>query len=301
MKKILSFFIVFIASLSTYSQELYADVIVNYDKIAGSNTQVFNTLKKDLKDFINNTKWTDGGTLSLQERIKCTIGITIQEKVSNEFKATIFIQSGRPVYNSNYITPLLNFQDTQFKFTYNESENLIFNENKFSGKNLTDVISFYVYMILGYDADSFSRRGGTKYFEKAKKIADNSINQGYDGWNTFEGPKTRGSIITDLINNKSNTLRDVFYQYHRLGLDLMANNEQLAKNNIAENLLSLKAYTNNYQFYPLDNFFIAKREEIKNIFSAGLPTTKVNLAELKALLETINPINSKDYWNQIKN
>jgi hypothetical protein len=285
----------------SYTQELLAEVIIDYNKVQGSNNQVFTTLKRDLKDFINNSKWTNT-TLSLQERIKCTFGITIEERVSSDqFKAALFIQSSRPVFNSTYITPVLNFQDTDFTFNYIESENLTFNENRFSGKNLTDVITFYIYMILGYDADTFSQKGGSNHFIKAQKIADNSINQGYNGWNSFDGPRTRGGIISDINNEKSNVLRGISYQYYRMGLDNASTNELQAKTSIANNLMKLKAYSTNYQFYPLDMFLTAKKEEIKNIFSGGTPVTSVNMAELKTLLQNINPINSNEYWNKIKN
>ncbi|MDR1876344.1 MAG: DUF4835 family protein [Flavobacteriaceae bacterium] len=301
MKRLSLVFLVLILPAFSYSQELLAEVIVNYDKVKGSNNQVFTTLQKSLKDFINTTSWT-GKQLSLQERIKCTFGITIDERLSSDqFKATIFIQSARPVYNSTYTTPVLNYQDTDFTFAYLESENLTFNDRRFSGKNLIDVITFYVYMILGYDADTFSQRGGTEYFTTAKKIADNSMNQGYDGWNSFDGPRTRGGIITDITDEKSNALRGISYQYHRLGLDNMASNELQSKTTIAANLLKLKTYSANYQFYPLDIFLTAKREEIKNIFSGGAAVTAANMTELKTLLQNINPINNNEYWDKIKN
>ena len=156
-------------------------------------------------------------------------------------------------------------------------------------------------MILGYDADTFSLNGGTDYFTKAQKISDNSISQGYNGWNTFDGPRTRGSLIADIINDKSNTLRNISYNYHRNGLDMMSSNELQAKTNIAINLMKLNEYSSNYQFYPLDLFLTAKREEIVNIFSGGTSVTTLNISDLKTLLQKINPINSNDYWNKIKN
>lgn len=283
-------------------QQLLADVNIDYSKVQGSNNQVFTTLKKDLKEFINNTDWVQGKKLTMQERIKCSFGIIIEERISTDkFKATLLIQSSRPVYNSSYITPVLNYQDTDFTFNYLESENLVFNESRFSGKNLTDVIAYYIYMILGYDADTFSRYGGNEYFDKAQKIADNSINQGYNGWNTFDGPRTRGSLISDLINDKAKMLRNISYNYHRLGLDVMSSNELQAKTHIATYLMKLNEYSSNYQFYPLDLFLTAKREEIANIFSGGTPVTSMNISELKTLLQKINPINSNEYWNKIKN
>ncbi|WP_128331437.1 DUF4835 family protein [Apibacter sp. HY039] len=286
----------------SFSQELLAEVVVNYSKVQGSNTQVFKTLEKSLKDFINNTSWTNQPPLALQERIRCSFSILIDERPSTDkFKGSILIQSSRPVYNSTYSTPVLNFQDNHFSFDYIEFEPLIFNDRKFSGKNLIDVISFYVYMVLGYDADTFSQRGGTEYFTIAQKVANNAVNQGFNGWNSFDGPKTRGGLIADLISDQSNTLRGITYQYHRLGLDNMPSNELQAKNVIASNLMKLNSYSGNYLFFPLDIFLTAKKEEIKNIFSGGQPATSVNVSDLKALLQTINPINSTEYWDKIKN
>lgn len=284
-----------------FSQELLANVIINYSKVQGSNNQVFITLEKSLKDFINNTSWTNQH-LSLQERIKCSFSIIIEERKStDQFKGSILVQSSRPVFNSTYQTPVLNYQDKDFTFNYIESENLTFNGRRFSGKNLVDVISFYVFMILGYDADTFSPMGGTEYFNTAQKISDNAINQGYNGWNSFDGPRTRGGIIADIINDKSSVLRNISYQYHRLGLDNMVTEEQKAKTTIANSLLALKTYSENYQFYPLDIFLSSKKEEIKNIFSGGQTVTAVNINDLKTLLQNLSPINSSDYWNKIKN
>ncbi|MCT6868988.1 DUF4835 family protein [Apibacter sp.] len=302
MKHIPLIFLLLIIPIVVTCQQLSAEVKIDYSKVQGSNNQVFNTLKKDLKDFISNTDWIPGNKLSMQERIKCSFGIIIEERIATDkFKATLLVQSSRPVYNSSYTTPVLNYQDTNFTFNYIESENLVFNETRFSGKNLTDVLAFYIYMILGYDADTFSLNGGTDYFTKAQKISDNSINQGYNGWNTFDGPRTRGSLIADIINDKSNTLRNISYNYHRNGLDMMSSNELQAKTNIAINLMKLNEYSSNYQFYPLDLFLTAKREEIVNIFSGGTSVTTLNISDLKTLLQKINPINSNDYWNKIKN
>lgn len=284
-----------------FSQELLANVIVNYSKVQGSNNQVFITLEKSLKDFINNTSWTNR-QLSLQERIKCSFSIIIEERKStDQFKGSILIQSSRPVFNSTYQTPILNYQDKDFTFNYIESENLTFNDRRFSGKNLIDVISFYIFMILGYDADTFLPTGGTEYFMIAQKISDNAVNQGYNGWNSFDGPRTRGGIIADIINDRSSALRNISYQYHRLGLDNMVTEEQKAKTTIANSLLGLKTYSGSYQFYPLDIFLTAKKEEIKDIFSGGEPVTSINMTDVKTLLQNISPINSNNYWNKIKN
>ena len=170
MKKSLYIFFAMLFCQSIYSQELLANVQINNQQIAGSNTQVFRILEKSLRDFINNTSWT-GKKLQNFEKIKCNFAVVISERPSNNsFKGSIVVQATRPVFNSQYETPLMNINDTNFTFEYNENENLVFNERQFSGKNLIDVVSFYVYLILGYDADSFQLKGGQTWFDKAFKI-----------------------------------------------------------------------------------------------------------------------------------
>ena len=150
----------------SFSQELLATVQVNAQQLGGSNQQAFKALEKSLRDFVNNTSWT-GKKLQNFEKIKSNFAIVLSERDGNKYKGSIVIQAVRPIFSSSYESPLLNLQDTKFAFDYVENENLIFNERQFSGKNLIDVISFYVYTILGYDADSFQASGGTQWFTKA--------------------------------------------------------------------------------------------------------------------------------------
>lgn len=179
MKKyIIILFLLLISHLS-FAQEILATVTVNTQQIQGSNQQAFKALEKSLRDFINNTSWT-GKKLQNYEKIKSNFSLVLNERDGNRYRGSIVVQAVRPVYNSTYESPLINVQDTKFGFEYVENENLIFNERQFSGKNLIDVISFYVYVILGYDADSFQSNGGTQYFSKAQQIAQNSQNRGYE-------------------------------------------------------------------------------------------------------------------------
>ncbi|WP_262483370.1 DUF4835 family protein [Chryseobacterium sp. FH1] len=195
MKKLLYIFCALFFAQPAFSQELLANVQINSQQIAGSNTQVFRTLEKSLRDFINNTSWT-GKKLQNFEKIKCNFAIVISERPGNSnFKGSLVVQATRPVFNSQYESPLMNINDTSFSFEYNENENLIFNERQFSGKNLIDVISFYIYVILGYDGDSFQLKGGQAHFDKAMKIAQNSQNQNYAGWNQVESQRNRGALI----------------------------------------------------------------------------------------------------------
>ncbi len=284
-----------------FSQELLANVQVNAQQLGGSNMQVYKTLEKNLRDFINNTSWT-GKKLQNFEKIKCNLAIVINERAGNSnFKGSIVVQAVRPVYNTSYESPLLNLNDTSFNFEYTENENLVFNERQFSGKNLIDVISFYVYTILGYDADSFQVRGGQPWFEKALKISNNAQNQNYAGWSLVEGPRTRAALIDNILKTEQNTLRSVFYTYHRAGLDNLSRTDQAgAKRIIAESLLQLRAYENNFQMnYPVNIFIDTKKQEIFDIFNSG-PTAGVNMADLRALFTIFSPKDIETKWNKWK-
>lgn len=301
MKKLFTIFILLLSFNLSFSQELLANVQVNTQQLAGSNVQVYKTLEKNLRDFINNTSWT-GKKLQNFEKIKCNFAIVINEKAgSNNYKASIVVQAVRPVFNTTYETPLLNLNDTNFSFDYTENENLTFNERQFSGKNLIDVVSFYVYTILGYDADSYKVRGGQPWFEKAQKISNNSQNQNFAGWSVMEGPRTRGSLIDNILKPEQNTLRNFYYTYHRAGLDNLGKQDQTAgKKIIADALMQLKTYENNFQMnYPVNIFIDTKKQEIFDIFNNG-NNGSVNMAELKALFTILSPKDIDSKWNKWK-
>lgn len=301
MKKLFTIFLLIFTFQWSFAQELLATVQINSELLGGSNTQVYKTLEKNLRDFINNTSWT-GKKLQNFEKIKSNFSIVISEKNgSNNYKASIVVQAVRPVFNTTYDTPLMVVNDKNFAFDYTENENLVFNERQFSGKNLIDVISFYVYTILGYDADSFKVRGGQEYFEKAQKISNNSQNQNYAGWSVLEGPKTRAALIDNMLKPEQNTLRNLYYTYHRAGLDNLGKQDQSAgKKIIADALLQLKVYESNFQLnYPVNIFIDTKKQEIFDIFNTG-NNANVNMADLKALFVTIAPREIDSKWNKWK-
>lgn len=258
-------------------------------------------MEKSLRDFINNTSWT-GKKLQNFEKIKANFAIVITERPSqNQFKGSIVVQANRPVFDSQYETPLLNINDTQFTFEYIEYENLIFNERQFSGKNLTDVISFYIYTILGYDADSFKSQGGKEWFEKARKIAQNAESNSFDGWQSNGSPRSRTALINQILREDNLTLRNAYYVYHRLGLDnLSKQNQTIAKQGIANELLKLKYYENNFQMnYPFNVFIETKKDEIFNIFNSN-NNGNVNIAELRNLMSVFSPKDIDTKWNKWK-
>ena len=298
MKKLLYLFSLLIFCNFSFAQELNAQVQVNYQNIGGSNLQLYRTLEKSLKDFINNTSWT-GKKLQNFEKIKCSFAIVLTEKSGNNFKGTLVVQSVRPVYGSQYESPILNINDTNFSFEYIENQNMIFNERQFSGKNLIDVLSFYVYLILGYDADTFQMKGGTPWFDKAMKITQNSQNQNYAGWSRIHSPRNRGVLISSILSEQNSTLRNFYYNYHRTGLDNLAKADQIStKQIIAGELMKLKFYDNNFQMnYPFNIFIESKKDEIFNIFNSN-NNGSVNMSELKQLMNTFSPKDSDSKWNK---
>lgn len=302
MKKTISLFLFLFLYNMSFSQELLATVQVNSQQLGGSNQQAYKALEKSLRDFINNTSWT-GKKLQNFEKIKSNFAIVLTSREGNRFAGNIVVQAVRPVYGSTYESPLINIQDTKFAFEYVENENLIFNERQFSGKNLIDVISFYVYLILGYDADSFQSMGGTQWFAKAQQIAQNAQNRGYEGWAQIgsEGPRTRGTLISQLMGSNVNQLRAIFYTYHRAGLDNLANQDQSqTKKVIFSALMQLKTYENNFQQnYAVNLFIDTKNDEIFNIFNST-NNGGVQLNELKQLMMIFAPKYTDTKWNKWK-
>lgn len=300
MKKIISCFLFLLISSFVNAQELLANVMINSDQVQGSNVQVYKTLEKSLRDFINNTSWA-GKRLQNFEKIKCNFAIVITERNGNVFKGSMVVQATRPVFDTAYESPLININDTKFSFEYAENENLVFNERQFSGKNLIDVMSYYVYLILGYDGDSFKSQGGQPYFEKAQKIANNSQNNNYEGWSAMEGTRTRGALIDNLLKGDMTTLRNVYYTYHRVGLDNMYKQDQSsAKKVIAEALMQLKMYEEGYQMnYPFQLFIETKKNEIFDLFNSG-PNVGFNISDLRSLMITLSPKDTDSKWNKWK-
>lgn len=299
MNKLKAIICSLVIAVSVNAQEFMATVTVDYSQVQGSNTQAFQTLQRSLSDFINTTRWTDN-KVKVYEKIEANFLIIITERNSNSYRARLQIQSRRPVFNSSYFTPVLNFVDNKFDFEYTENEELIFNPRKFSNKNLTDVMAFYVYYVLGMDADTFKLEGGTPYFKIAQQIALNAGNSRYGGWNEIDGNKARASLINNVLKTDNKSLRNVYYQYHRMGLDVMSDNESRAKNAIGNALETLSFYQrgNFALFYPLDIFFMAKKDEIGKIFGGGMMSS-ANITAIKETLSSLSPTNSS-IWNNLK-
>ncbi|MRI62942.1 DUF4835 family protein [Ornithobacterium rhinotracheale] len=283
----------------SFAQEFYAEVNVDYSQVGSSNASTYQALEKSLKDFINTTKWSDKN-YKIHERIEASFNIIIKEKTgSNKYKASLQVQSRRPVFNTNYYTPTLNVNDTHFDFEYTDYQQIVFNQRKFSNSNLSDVIGFYVYLILGADADTFSNNGGTPYFKIAQNVSSNALSSRFEGWDT-QSTRNRTALINKILSPSGSTMRTLYYNYHIRGLDQMYSNELNAKNNIGNALLTLSNYEKSNDFsqnYMLDVFFNTKKHEIEQIFSGGIAST-FGLNKLKTLLDKISP-NNNELWKKL--
>ncbi|WP_455638710.1 type IX secretion system protein PorD [Parabacteroides sp.] len=274
IKRLLFLFLLGTIPFTGKAQELNAQVKINRDKIQGTLT-VFETLEKALTEFINNRKWTDA-TFAVNERIDCTFNIIINEMPSdNSFKSEIQIQARRPVYNSTYTTTLLNFRDTQLDFDYTEYEPLEFTENTLNS-NLIGTLVFYIYTIIGLDFDSFSPKGGTAFYQQAQQIVNLAQAQAsWNGWKAFDSDRNRHAVATALTDNTSDAFRDMWYNYHRKGLDEMAANVDRGRTTIIELLPTLEEIKKTRPTSVLLQMFAdAKLDEVVAIYSKATTTEK---------------------------
>lgn len=290
--------LVFLGLLGVNGQELKCNVIVNSDQIAGTNKQVYTTLQKALSEFINNRRWSDF-QYNTNEKIECTFVIIVNEQNDNSFKATLQVQARRPVFNSAYYTSLFNFKDDNFNFDYLEMTQLEFTEGSF-GTNLTAVIAYYCYLIVGYDCDSFSKMGGTPYFQKAEAIVNTAQSQQSEkGWKAFEDSRNRYALVNNLLDDNLKRFREFYYEYHRLGLDEMYNDVGKGSAKIANSIQVLREVNRlEPSCVAITSFLETKADEIVNIFSKAPSKEKTDVYEL---LMDIDPSQSTKYGPIINN
>ncbi len=293
MRKILiSILLVIGISLSVYSQELRCNITVNARQIQGANQNLFRTMQSDLYDFMNNRKWTEH-VYSYDEKIRCNIMIRLDEQLSaDEFKGSIQVQLTRPVYNSSYTSTVLNIKDNDFHCKYVEFQPLEFNETS-NRDNLTNIMAYYAYVILGFDYDTFSEEGGTEYFQKAQAIVNNSQNARERGWKAYESERNRYWLIENVLNKSYSSFRTCMYNYHRNGLDLMESRVEEGRATIAESLRDIqKVFRRRPSTYILQMFFDAKADELVNIFSKSYPDER---NRVMAILNEVDPSNGSKY------
>lgn len=295
LKYIVLFLLMLISELAN-SQELNCNVQVSAQKIQGSNRQVFQSMQKDIYEFMNNTIWTDN-VYSYSERVDCNILINLTDQLSaDEFNGTIQIQLSRPVFNTTYNTTLLNFIDNSFQFQYIEFQPLEFNPNG-QNSNLISVLAYYAYIILGIDNDSFASEGGTQYFQIAEKIVTNSQNAPEPGWKPYDGSRNRNRywLVKNILDKEYEGVRKFIYEYDINGLDLLESKISEARTNIVE---SLKLIQDLYRKKP-DPFLYfmqvivdSKSDELVNIFTDAFPEEKSRIIQI---LTEIDPANNSKY------
>lgn len=293
MPRIVVFFLLLTFGFA-HSQELNCTVTVNTQKLANANQQVFKTLETSLSEFVNKTSWTNK-LFKQNEKINCSMYITLSSNNSDQFSGTIQVQSSRLIYNSTYASPVFNFNDKDFNFRYTEFESLIFNPAEFES-NLVSVVSFYAYVILGMDADSFVSMAGDSYFDIAQNISNVAQQSGNKGWSQSDGNQSRYYLINDLVSPTYSEVRQSSFMYHS-GLDMMSNDLKSAKEKIKLSLLNLgKLNAVKPNAFLTRVFFDAKSDEIASIFSGG---PSISITDLVDVLNKTSPLNSSK-WALIK-
>jgi hypothetical protein len=296
MKKLIFFFLFTAGIHNTNAQELQAKISVLSNKISNKvDKKIFQTLQTSLANFLNNRRWT-GDTYQANEKIRCNFLLSIEQELGdNVYKATLTVQAARPVYNSAYESPLINFSDNEVTFRYTEFQPIEFNENRVQGSdpvaaNLTAILAYYVNIILGIDYDSFTPRGGDLFFQKAQNIVNNAPEgSNISGWKTFDGIRNRYRLIENLMDNRFTLIHDAIYSYYRKGLDQFAENEVPARAGVLGALNSLMILNQEFpNSMVMQFFFQGKSVELVKVFSKAPQDIKVQARDMLVKLDLTN-------------
>ncbi len=286
------------AALPLQAQELDARVTVNHEKVQGTNTSIFESLETNLTQFINDRQWTNQ-QYQKNERISCSFAITVNSynESENKLDCTLMVQSTRPVYNASYTTTVFSQNDRDFSFTYQEFDQLDFRPDVVDNE-LTAVIAYYVYLIIGMDLDTMAPLGGTEALQTALTITNNAQSLTSKGWKAFEDSRNRYALITDLMDGGMEPFRQMQYKYYREGMDIMAENADRGRAAITEAVGLLKQARENKSMSAWPQLFSEyKRDEIVNIYK-GKGTAKEK-EDIYETFSTINP-SQRANWNKIK-
>lgn len=292
MKKLFTLLLFCSTLLLASAQDFQCQLSINSQKISGSNREKFNGLQQDLYKFVNDRKWCQY-KLKTNERLECAIMINLDKMSGSQYTGTMTIQLQRPVFNTNYKTTVLNFQDKSVEFTYEEGTPLEYEENS-NLSQLTSLIAFYLNLFLGVDFDTFSQNGGSPYYAIAQNIVNLNQNVSEPGWKSFEtGQKNRYWIVENLTNSTYSKIHDFLYKYHRLGLDVMSESVDVGRASILDALRDLqKVNAQKSNIYIVQLMLLAKSDEIVNIFSEA-PAMEKN--EVIKLMKQLDPANSSKY------
>ena len=298
MRHIVAILALIAMSIPMKAQELKCNISINSEQVQGSNKAVFNTLQQSMEEFVNTQRWTNM-TFQEKERIECSMMIVVKSVQDNMFVCEFTCQSRRPVFGTTYTTPTLNIKDANFTFTYQEYDRMEFQPNTFTS-NLTALVAYYCYMIIGHDMDSFAKLGGTPYFQVCEDIVTSAQSASLDnaemvGWKAFESNRNRYALTNNLMDEAFKKYRAYYYDYHRHGLDEMVNNVANGRARIAKDIKVLKeAYNARPATYLVGTFLDAKSDELVNIFKSGTADEKKMVYEL---LMDIDPTRQDTYEN----
>ena len=290
------------AGIYMNAQEFQARLTVNTQQISTTvDKKIFNTLQTTLTNFINNRKWSND-IYSPQERIQCNILLNLEKELGNNvYKASLTVQAARPIYNTTYDSPIMNFIDDDVVFRYQEFQPIEFNENRVQGNdpvaaNLPAIIAYYLNIILGLDYDSFSPRGGDMYFKKAWSIVTNAPeSREINGWRSFESLRNRYWLAENLNNNRFTLIHDVLYAYYKMGLDLFYDNEEAGRAGILNSLNFINAINaQNPNSMLVQFFFQGKSAELVKVFSKANAETKTRAKDILTRLDITNTIAYKE-------
>lgn len=304
MKGIL-FIILLLMGAQVTAQELRGRVTVISNRVGSNvNQKVFQSLQSALNDFVNTRNWTDD-SYKTNEKIDCSFLLNVESSGETDvYKASLTIQSARPVFSASYLSPMINYQDNGIVFKYTQFQQLEFSETRVGGtdalaSNLTAVFAYWINIILGFDYDSFSPRGGDPYFQKAQNIVNNSPEgRGISGWKAFDGARNRYWLVENLLNSRYTLFHDALYQYYRKGMDQMYKSEIGARNQVMQalnKLNTLDAENANTMIIPF--FFQARSKELMGVFSQAGPSEKT---QALAVLQKLDVPNATQYAEQLK-
>ena len=296
--RLLITFLLLLCGFSIHSQELQVKISINSSLVEGSDKSVFENLQQTLEQWMNDKQWTE---LQFQknERISCSFNITVNkyDKGNNRFECTAMIQANRPVYNSAYTSTLYNNKDGEFNFDFAQFDQLNFNEEMIDNQ-LTALMAYYAYLIIGLDLDSFGPLAGTEVLQRCMNLTNNAQDLGFTGWKAFEDSRNRFALINDYLDEAMKPFRQMQYDYYRKGLDEMANNAERGRTNVSEALELLKQAHQDKPLSLLPQIWTDyKRDELANIYK-GKGTQKEKEA-VYDLLFNINAAQSNS-WEKIK-
>lgn len=290
---------------SITAQELNARVTVVASRVGNNvNKNVFNTLQTALNNFLNNRKWTNE-TYATVEKIDCNFLFNLESSEDvNVYKGSLTVQAARPVFNTSYVSPIINFKDDDIIFKYIEFQQLDFNENRVTGtdplvSNLTAVFAYYANMIIAFDYASFAQHGGDPYFQKAQNIVNNAPDgRGISGWKAFDSQRNRYWLVENMSNSRYAIMHDVYYNYYRSGLDKLYDDDKKARSEMLNVLNLLDNFNKDNPNTMINQFFFqGKNTELINIFSKAAPADK---ARAKEILVKLDLTNANKYQDQLK-